>query len=111
LAPHDRIDSVKVIVSEFEKLLELSSVILRSLVLGDGVSLRPDNLSIDAINAWRQMLVLPAVAQTCRDSIDGQLDSTQEHRVVRVLPILLEQLDLEMVQRIQIRKAVSNRTR
>src|ERR1700693_896858 len=51
----------------------------------------------------------PAVAQPRRDAVDGQLDPTQQMLAGAARPVLLQELDLDVVQRIQIREPVAYR--
>src|SRR5262249_48717513 len=52
---------------------------------------------------------LPAVSQSGRDPVDGELNAVQQLLVALVGTMLLQQLDLHVVERIEIREAVADR--
>jgi hypothetical protein len=54
-------------------------------------------------------LVSPTIAEPCRDTIDCKLDPTQHLLVDAARSVLLQELDLDVVQRIQVREPVANR--
>jgi hypothetical protein len=54
-------------------------------------------------------LVSPTIAEPCRDTIDGKLDPTQHLLVDAARSVLLQELDLDVVQRIQVREPVAYR--
>jgi hypothetical protein len=56
-----------------------------------------------------QYLVSPTIAELCRDTIDGKLDPTQHLLVDAARSMLLQELDLDVVQRIQVREPVAYR--
>jgi hypothetical protein len=56
-----------------------------------------------------QCLVSPTIAEPCRDTIDGKLDPTQHLLVDAARSVLLQELDLDVVQRIQVREPVAYR--
>ena len=57
------------------------------------------------------MVKLPAVAQTGGDAVDGQVDAGDHAAVGIARAVALEQLDLNVIQRINVRKAVADRIR
>ena len=54
---------------------------------------------------------LPGIAQTRRDAVDGQVNAVPQTLVRVTRAVALQQFDLHVVQRIEIRKAVLDRTR
>src|SRR4029077_14940211 len=54
-------------------------------------------------------LVSPTIAEPCRDTIDGKLDPTQHLLVDAARSVLLQELDLDVVERIQLREPVAYR--
>src|SRR5215469_17643057 len=54
-------------------------------------------------------LVSPTIAEPCRDTIDGKLDPTQHLLVDAARSVLLQELDLDVIQRIQVREPVAYR--
>jgi len=54
-------------------------------------------------------LASPTIAEPCRDTIDGKLDPTQHLLVDAARSVLLQELDLDVVQRIQVREPVAYR--
>ena len=58
----------------------------------------------------QRSLVSPTIAEPCRDTIDGKLDPTQHLLVDAARSVLLQELDLDVVQRIQVREPVPHRT-
>src|SRR6185437_11751867 len=55
-------------------------------------------------------LLSPAIAQARRNAVDGDLDATQDLLVRILRAVFLQQLDLNVIERIEIGKAVADRT-
>src|SRR5688572_25066968 len=51
----------------------------------------------------------PAVAQPCVDAIDGQVDGAYRARVAVATAVAPQQRDLQVVQRVEVGKAVADR--
>jgi hypothetical protein len=63
--------------------------------------------ALSALTPW--CLVSPTIAEPCRDTIDGKLDPTQHLLVDAAGSVLPQELDLDVVQRIQVREPVAYR--
>ena len=77
--------------------------------LSRGSPPRQSDPGANRIDAIRSDTALAAVAQARRYAVDGQLDAPQHLRIAGIVAVLLQQLDLNMVQRIEIGETVLDR--